>query len=68
MNANDIRLYEQISNQSKKLNLNIKLEGESFALYTKKGGLLGRCENLNDLAHYIYGYDAGFSKGSYAKR
>lgn len=63
MNADNVRLYEEISNRSKNQKLEIRLEGESFALYNKKGGTLGVFANLNDLANYIYGYEAGFSKG-----
>ncbi len=63
MNADNVRLYEEISNRSKDQNLRIKLEGENFSLYNKEGGMLGVFADLNDLANYIYGYEAGFSKG-----
>jgi hypothetical protein len=60
MNANDLRLYQRIDEYARDLSLEIKLVGASFELIRKKNKLsLGCFENLDDLANYIYGFQAG---------
>ncbi len=66
-NADDIRLYNSLIERTKQLDLVISLVGAAFQITTKCGAVLGTVSCLNDLANYLYGYDAGFSKGKNLK-
>lgn len=65
--ANDILLYQTLLEYCKVLNLEIRLTGDGFRLFNITGDALGTLHNLSDLSHYIYGYEAGFSKGKNIK-
>lgn len=63
MNADNIRLYNQLEEYCKELNLEIKLVGSNFSLFVKDTTCLGSFSDLANLASYIYGYETGFSRG-----
>lgn len=61
--ADDVRLYQTLMEYCKDLKLVISLNGDAFSITTLKGELLGNINNLDQLAHYIYGYEAGYEAG-----
>lgn len=64
MNANDLRLFQTLERYCEDLQLEIDLSGDSFVLMEQVSGLnCGRFSNIESLSNYIYGYEAGLSKG-----
>ena len=63
MNANDLRLYQSVEEYCDKLQLQISLTGDDFTLVVLGGMCLGRFPDINSVSQYIYGYEAGFSRG-----
>lgn len=61
--ANEIRLFDYLDSRAKDMSLRISLSGEKFDLTSYDGLSLGYFGNLDHLAQYIYGYEAGHSAG-----
>jgi len=62
-NANDIRLFNKLKKYCVSLKLEIELVGSEFSLTQKSGMCLGRFIDVHSLSQYIFGYEAGYSKG-----
>jgi hypothetical protein len=69
MNANDIRLYQNIESRCKELKLILENNGPRFELGDSSPATHhGSFENVHDLSLFIYGYEAGLSRGRCEKK
>ena len=68
MNGTDLMIYKRLVDYCNDLGLTIGASGSDLSLYIESGELMGRFENIRDLANYIYGYETGFSKGKCVER
>ncbi len=63
MNANDLRVYQDTEERFKKMRVKIELKGPAFELSLSNKECYGKFENVRDLSTFLYGYEAGLSRG-----
>lgn len=65
MNGYTIQIYESAKLRAESLHLTVKISGDEFVITRQDGTMLGKIPTVDELASYVFGYEAGFSAGRY---
>ena len=63
MTGYDYQKLQTIVENCGTLNLYMSVTGDRFKITNKYGHSLGHFDNLDEVASYVYGYDAGLAMG-----